>query len=55
MHGVHFDAGVSGFTFPGGRELPVGFAYVYQQKDADRYETDNWERQAHQSSDWLRC
>ncbi len=39
MDGVYFDAGRKRVYVSGGRELPVGFAYVYQQKDADHYET----------------
>jgi hypothetical protein len=29
---------VSGFTFQGEGDLPAGFVYVYQQKDADHYD-----------------
>jgi hypothetical protein len=36
--GVYFDAVRKRVYLSGGRELPNGFAYVYQQKDADRYE-----------------
>ena len=39
MDGVYFDAGRKRVYVSGGRCLPVGFAYVYQQKDADHYET----------------
>jgi hypothetical protein len=44
MDGVYFDAGRKRVYISGGRDLPVGFAYVYQQyvyqqKDADHYET----------------
>jgi DNA-binding beta-propeller fold protein YncE len=39
MDGVHFDAGRKRVYVSGGRDLSVGFAYVYQQKDADHYET----------------
>jgi len=39
MDGVYFDAGRKRVYVSGGRELPVGFAYVYQQKDANHYET----------------
>jgi len=39
MDGVYFDAGRKRVYVSGGRELPVGFAYVYQQKDADHYES----------------
>src|SRR5438445_8361127 len=38
MDGVYFDAGRKRVYVSGGRDLPVGFAYVYQQKDADHYE-----------------
>jgi len=38
MDGVYFDAGRKRVYVSGGRELPLGFAYVYQQKDADHYE-----------------
>lgn len=36
--GVYFDAVRKRIYVSGGRELPSGFVYVYQQKDADRYE-----------------
>ena len=39
MDGVYFDAGRKRVYVSGGRELPEGFAYVYQQKDADHYDT----------------
>src|ERR1017187_1066760 len=39
MDGVYFDAGRKRVYVSGGRELPAGFVYVYQQKDADHYET----------------
>jgi hypothetical protein len=39
MDGVYFDAGRKRVYVSGGRDLPVGFAYVYQQKNADHYET----------------
>ncbi len=39
MDGVYFDAGRKRIYISGGRDLRVGFAYVYQQKDADHYET----------------
>ena len=39
MDGVYFDAGRKRVYVSGGRDLPGGFAYVYQQKDADHYET----------------
>ncbi len=38
MDGVSFDAKRKRIYVSGGRDLPVGFAYVYQQKDADHYE-----------------
>src|SRR5436853_3779105 len=38
MDGVYFDAGRKRVYVAGGRDLSVGFAYVYQQKDADHYE-----------------
>jgi DNA-binding beta-propeller fold protein YncE len=39
MDGVYFDAARKRVYVSGGRDLPVGFAFVYQQKDADHYET----------------
>jgi DNA-binding beta-propeller fold protein YncE len=39
MDGVYFDAGRKRVYVSGGRDLSVGFAYVYQQRDADHYET----------------
>jgi DNA-binding beta-propeller fold protein YncE len=39
MDGVYFDAARKRVYVSGGRDLPVGFVYVYQQKDADQYET----------------
>ena len=39
MDGVYFDRQRKRIYVSGGRELPDGFAYVYQQKDADHYET----------------
>lgn len=38
MDGVYFDRQRKRIYVSGGRELPDGFAYVYQQKDADHYE-----------------
>jgi DNA-binding beta-propeller fold protein YncE len=38
MDGVYFDAARKRIYVSGGRELEVGFAFVYQQKDADHYE-----------------
>jgi len=37
--GVYFDGLRKRVYVSGGRELPDGFVYVYQQKEADRYET----------------
>jgi DNA-binding beta-propeller fold protein YncE len=39
MDGVYFDTVRKRVYVSGGRDLPVGFAFVYQQKDADHYET----------------
>ncbi len=39
MDGVYFDSARKRIYVSGGRDLSVGFAYVYQQKDADHYET----------------
>jgi DNA-binding beta-propeller fold protein YncE len=39
MDGVYFDSLRKRVYVSGGRDLPAGFAYVYQQKDADHYET----------------
>jgi len=39
MDGVYFDAARKRVYVSGGRDLPVGFVYVYQQRDADHYET----------------
>src|SRR5215469_1043577 len=39
MDGAYFDRKRKRVYVSGGRELPDGFAYVYQQKDADHYET----------------
>lgn len=38
MDGVYFDRQRKRIYVSGGRELPDGFAYVYQQQDADHYE-----------------
>jgi DNA-binding beta-propeller fold protein YncE len=38
MDGVYFDMPRRRVYVSGGRELPSGFVYVYQQKDADDYE-----------------
>src|SRR5258706_5159412 len=37
--GVYFDGPRKRVYVSGGRELPNGFVYVYQQKSADQYET----------------
>ncbi|PYS60714.1 MAG: hypothetical protein DMF76_13135 [Acidobacteria bacterium] len=39
MDGVYFDAGRKRVYVSGGRDLPAGFVYVYQRKDADHYDT----------------
>jgi DNA-binding beta-propeller fold protein YncE len=39
MDGVYFDAARQRIYVSGGRELPKGFVFVYEQKDADHYET----------------
>jgi len=39
MDGVYFDTGRKRIYVSGGRDSPVGFVYVYQQKDADHYQT----------------
>ncbi|HMH08714.1 MAG TPA: hypothetical protein VK579_18710 [Terriglobales bacterium] len=39
MDGVYFDTLRKRVYVSGGRRFPAGFAYVYQQKGADRYET----------------
>src|SRR6267142_2028255 len=39
MDGVYFDAARKRVYVSGGRDLPAGFVYVYQQKSADHYET----------------
>jgi len=39
MDGVYFDAARRRIYVSGGRDFTVGFAFVYQQKDADHYET----------------
>jgi hypothetical protein len=38
MNGVYYDGWNKRIYVTCGRELPVGFAFVYQQKDADHYE-----------------
>jgi DNA-binding beta-propeller fold protein YncE len=39
MDGVYFDAQRKRVYVSGGREMPSGFVFVYQQKNADHYET----------------
>ncbi|MGH9514755.1 MAG: YncE family protein [Terriglobales bacterium] len=39
MDGVHFDSLRKYVYVSGGRDLPAGSVYVYQQKNADQYET----------------
>src|SRR5215469_3844913 len=39
MDGVYFDSRHKRIYVSGGRELPAGFAHVYQQKDADHYDS----------------
>jgi DNA-binding beta-propeller fold protein YncE len=39
MDGVYFDATLKQIYVSGGRDLATGSVYVYQQKDADHYET----------------
>jgi DNA-binding beta-propeller fold protein YncE len=39
MDGVYFDAGHKRVYVSGGRDQGVGYVFVYQQKDADHYET----------------
>jgi len=39
MDGVYFDAQRKRVYVSGGRGLPEGFAYVYQQHDADHYDS----------------
>jgi len=39
MDGVYFDATRKRIYVSGGRDLQVGFAYVYQQRNADDYDT----------------
>ena len=38
MDGVYFDAGRKRVYVSGGRDLPAGFVYVYQQLNSDHYE-----------------
>jgi hypothetical protein len=37
MDGVYFDSLLKRVYVSGGRDLPAGFVYIYQQKDADHY------------------
>ena len=39
MDGVYFDNERKRIYVSGGRELLAGFAYVYQQRDADHYDS----------------
>ena len=39
MDGVYFDATLKRVYISGGRDFDVGYIFVYQQKDADHYET----------------
>src|ERR1700726_428942 len=39
MDGVYFNAGQKRIYVSGGRDNDVGYVFVYQQKDADHYET----------------
>jgi hypothetical protein len=39
MDGVYFDPRLKRIYISGGRDYDVGFIFVYQQKDADHYET----------------
>jgi hypothetical protein len=39
MDGVYFDAARKRVYVSGGRDQGVGYIFVYQQKDADHYET----------------
>jgi hypothetical protein len=39
MDGVYFDVKRTRVYVSGGRELPSGFIFVYQQKNADHYDT----------------
>lgn len=39
MDGVYFDNQRKRIYVSGGRELPIGFVYVYQQKDEDHYDS----------------
>jgi hypothetical protein len=39
MDGVYFDGRRKRVYVSGGRDMPDGFACVYQQKDANRYDT----------------
>jgi hypothetical protein len=39
MDGVYFNAALKRVYVSGGRDNDVGYVFVYQQKDADHYET----------------
>ena len=39
MDGVYFDRVRKRVYVSGGRDMPAGFVYIYQQKDADHYES----------------
>jgi hypothetical protein len=39
MDGVYFDRVRRRVYVSGGRDMPAGFVYIYQQKDADHYES----------------
>jgi hypothetical protein len=39
MDGVYFDQLHQRVHVSGGRDIPSGFVYIYQQKDADHYES----------------
>jgi hypothetical protein len=39
MDGVYFDRLHKRVYVSGGRDMPAGFVYIYQQKDADHYES----------------
>lgn len=39
MDGVYFDVAHKRVYVSGGRDMPAGFIYIYQQKDANHYET----------------
>jgi len=39
MDGVYFDSRHKRIYISGGREMPAGFAHVYQEKDRDHYDS----------------